>query len=63
VNPDDNFSMLEQPVESSSKQINESATCEICGHFGAVEAGDRWLCIDCYQGCGACCSEAQTGES
>ncbi|HLP75981.1 MAG TPA: hypothetical protein VK327_03620 [Candidatus Paceibacterota bacterium] len=29
--------------------------CELCGRFDAVQVADRFLCIDCYEGCGACC--------
>jgi hypothetical protein len=49
--------MAEQRLESSSNRINESAACDTCGRFGALEFGDRHLCPDCYQGCGSCCSE------
>jgi hypothetical protein len=54
--------MPEQPIKLPANRVNESAACEICGHFGAVAAGDRWLCPDCYQGCGSCCSEAERTE-
>jgi hypothetical protein len=40
------------------KPIEQSLACEICGHFGAVEIGDRRICPDCYsQNCASCCPE------
>jgi hypothetical protein len=55
--------MPEHPVEPSANRINESAACDICGHFGAVEFGDRLICPDCYgQNCGSCCSESGKEE-
>jgi uncharacterized membrane protein len=50
--------MPEQPVESSPNRINESAACDVCGRFGALEFGDRLLCPDCYGSCGSCCQES-----
>jgi hypothetical protein len=54
--------MPEKPVESSQKPPVESHSCDICGTFDAQEFGDRWLCLDCYAGCGSCCSGLQTEE-
>ncbi|HXT12699.1 MAG TPA: hypothetical protein VN873_14140 [Candidatus Angelobacter sp.] len=54
--------MPENPVESSGNRVNESAACDVCGRFGAVEVGDRKLCVDCYGGCGSCCNESVLGE-
>lgn len=34
----------------------ESHPCDQCGCFDAVQAGDRWLCPDCYAACGSCCA-------
>jgi hypothetical protein len=31
------------------------------GRFDAQKLGDRWLCLDCYAGCGSCCS-AEFGQ-
>ncbi|OAI56999.1 hypothetical protein AYO49_00325 [Verrucomicrobiaceae bacterium SCGC AG-212-N21] len=31
--------------------------CEECGKLDAERIGDRVLCLDCYTGCGSCCSE------
>jgi hypothetical protein len=31
--------------------------CEHCGAYEPTSVGGRWLCVDCYQTCGACCSE------
>jgi len=36
---------------------DDSATCDRCGKFGAMEAGNQWLCEDCFALGGACCSE------
>jgi hypothetical protein len=41
----------------------ESIACDICGRFGAVEIGDRHVCMDCYGGCGSCCPEFGRKES
>jgi len=51
--------MPEKPVEqTSAARPNETLVCEICGHFGAVEFGDRLVCPDCYsQNCASCCPE------
>ena len=50
--------MPERPVETSKNRVNESAACDICGHFGAIEFGARLICPDCYsQNCGSCCPE------
>ena len=51
--------MPEKPVEPApAPRPNESLACEICGHFGAVEFGDRLICPDCYsQNCASCCPE------
>jgi hypothetical protein len=48
---------MSEPVESSENRINETATCDVCGRFGAFEFGDRRLCPNCYEGCGSCCPE------
>jgi hypothetical protein len=52
------------PTENSTttpqNRIDESAICETCGRAGAAEFGDHTLCVDCYQGCGSCCSESET---
>jgi hypothetical protein len=36
--------------------MSESAKCDQCGRFEAVETGYRWLCQDCIAASGACCS-------
>jgi len=48
--------MSERPVKPSQNRINESAVCDTCGHFGAIEFGDRVLCPDCYETFGSCCA-------
>lgn len=54
--------MSEKPLETSPPETkhpkpDESAICDVCGRFGAIEFGDRKLCLDCYEGCGSCCPE------
>jgi hypothetical protein len=50
--------MPDNSVDPSVKRLNESVACDICGHFGAIEFGDRLICPDCYgQNCGSCCPE------
>lgn len=44
-------------TESSAPGLNADHACDTCGCFGAVQIGDRWLCVDCYEGCGSCCQE------
>lgn len=41
-----------------SKTVKTDHTCELCGRFDAVQIGDRFLCVDCYEGCGSCCQES-----
>jgi hypothetical protein len=36
--------------------------CEMCGRFDAVQIGDRFLCVDCYEGCGSCCQESTMND-
>lgn len=38
------------------EKADEAHTCELCGRFDAMEFGERWLCPDCYAGCGSCCA-------
>jgi hypothetical protein len=49
--------MPEKPPEQNETRVNESAVCDVCGRFGAIEFGDRNLCLDCYESCGSCCPE------
>jgi hypothetical protein len=44
-------------------KLNEGIACDVCGRFGAVELGDRHLCVDCYEGCGSCCPEFGRDET
>jgi hypothetical protein len=43
-------------------KINDEATCEECGRYGAFEMGGRRLCESCYQISGTCGSGDQGGE-
>jgi len=51
--------MSENSAATAQNRVDESAVCETCGRAGAAEFGDRTLCVDCYQGCGSCCSESE----
>jgi hypothetical protein len=57
--------MPEKSVEQASvARPNESLVCDNCGHFGAVEIGERVMCPDCYsQNCASCCPEFGREES
>jgi hypothetical protein len=55
--------MSEHPVKSFQNRVNESAACDVCGRFGAVEFGDRLLCPDCYGTCGSCCAGSDKEET
>ena len=52
--------MAEQAQQKTENQkiqkTDEAHTCELCGRVDAMEFADRWLCPDCYAGCGSCCS-------
>jgi len=45
------------PAPSTPNVTNPDRVCDTCGCFDAVQIGDRWLCVDCYEGCGSCCQE------
>jgi hypothetical protein len=47
--------MTEKPLETNTPRANEAVVCDVCGRFGAIELGERQLCLDCYEGCGSCC--------
>ena len=36
---------------------DDSATCDRCGRFGALEVNDLHLCEDCFALSGSCCPE------
>ncbi len=58
--------MQDQKQSLKQKQAEpnpQEHPCEMCGRFDAVQIGDRWLCVDCYEGCGSCCQEADMPES
>jgi hypothetical protein len=38
-------------------RLDEDASCDLCGRFGAFHFGERTLCPECYNGCGSCCPE------
>ena len=42
---------------SREVEFQETASCDVCGRFGAFEFDGRKLCPDCYEGCGSCCPE------
>ena len=48
-------------------RLQEDATCDLCGRFGAYEFGECKLCDTCYEGSGSCCAqfgkEEETKES
>jgi hypothetical protein len=35
----------------------ENLVCDECGRFGAVNFGEKKLCLDCYGSYGSCCPE------
>ena len=36
---------------------DNNLVCDECGRYGAVDFGERKLCLDCYESCGSCCPE------
>ena len=42
---------------SDTVKPDETLTCDKCGHFGAVQFGDKQLCTDCYGTSCSCCPE------
>ena len=50
------------PETTPAVQLNDALACDVCGRFGAVELGDRRLCVDCYESCGSCCPESGRDE-
>ena len=55
--------MAESTTENRRRTPDEEFVCEVCGRFGALEFGDRKLCLDCYAGSGSCCPEFGRKES
>jgi hypothetical protein len=55
-----NFSVNElnenKPEKQTENFADENAVFEECGKFGAYKFGERYLCADCYQSAGSCCS-------
>jgi hypothetical protein len=49
----------EPKAKETIVELDESATCEVCGRFGAFEIGERKLCADCCQTSGSCCAESE----
>lgn len=50
--------VLKDPREADNRlRLDEAATCDKCGKFGAYHAGGQTLCPECYAGCGSCCPE------
>jgi len=47
----------------SGTLFRPEAACGHCGAFGAYEFDGETLCLDCYQGCGSCCSERVAKKS
>ncbi|HEY9509738.1 MAG TPA: hypothetical protein VIV82_07745 [Verrucomicrobiae bacterium] len=45
-------------AKPETKTVKIDHACELCGRFDAVQIGDRFLCVDCYEGCGSCCQES-----
>jgi hypothetical protein len=46
----------EEKARPGENKADENMACEVCGKFGAHKFGDRFLCADCYQATGSCCS-------
>jgi len=46
-------------METSIDRVkpDEMLTCDECGRFGAMEMGDKKLCLDCYGTKCSCCPE------
>lgn len=38
-------------------KTKEQLTCDECGRYGALELGEKKLCLDCYGTSGSCCPE------
>jgi hypothetical protein len=36
---------------------DSNLVCDECGRYGAVDFGERKLCLDCYESSGSCCPE------
>jgi hypothetical protein len=36
---------------------DEQLACGECGRYGAVDFGERKVCLACYETCGSCCPE------
>lgn len=45
------------PAETGAADLQEDATCDLCGRFGAFVVAGRRLCADCYVNSGSCCPE------
>ena len=35
----------------------ENLACDECGRYGAIDLGEKKLCLDCYGSYGSCCPE------
>lgn len=43
--------------DDAELRLDEDLVCDVCGRYGAFQAGDRQLCPECYTGSGSCCPE------
>jgi hypothetical protein len=58
------ISRLEIFVESKpTNPLNADAACDECGNFGALEIGDRKLCLECVALAGSSCAGSAADES
>jgi hypothetical protein len=55
--------MISENDKTPPVKPDERLICEVCGRFGAIEFGERRLCLECYEGCGSCCPEFGREES
>ena len=46
----------EPAMADKEVRADENTVCEVCGKFGAYRFGDQFLCMDCYQAAGSCCT-------
>ena len=38
-------------------KAQEGLVCDECGRYGAIDLGEKKLCLDCYGSYGSCCPE------
>lgn len=63
--PENEIKTLKSEVKTKTARLDENAVCEVCGKFDAHQLGEQFLCADCYQASGSCCSgefQKQDGE-